>query len=157
MRHYKPLTEPNAASDSGERDWSPCKIGPEMTNLVGVSPPSFPGVRERKKCRKDDVCERDSPDSDVVGVSVGRDWLAVDVLLSTDAMESRFIARLLCLYASYRSYASSSRNDGLGESVLGSGGSSFVGDGEGVSFDCSGTAGARRRFLTRTGRGGGRR
>ena len=100
MWHDGPLTEPNAASDSSEGDCSPCKIGPEMTGLAGASPLSFPGVLERKRFRKDDVCERCSPDSDVVGVTAGADWLVVDVLLSTDTIESRFIARLLCRYAS---------------------------------------------------------
>ena len=95
------LTEPNAASPSGDGEGSLCNIGAEMTGLAGVS--SFPGVFERKKCRNDDVCERCSPCSDAVGVSGGNDGadgLEADALLSTDAMDSRFMARLLCRYAS---------------------------------------------------------
>lgn len=72
--------------------------------MDGASP-SFAGVRLLpKKCRNDEECVRDSPGSEVVGVMATKDGAVglvdTDRLLSTDAIDSRFIERWLCLKAS---------------------------------------------------------
>ena len=99
------LTDPKAASASGDGDGSLWRIGAEITGLVDGASPSFAGVRLLpKKCRNDDECDRDSPGSDVVGVIVTNDGavglVVADKLLSMDAIDSRFVERWLFLKAS---------------------------------------------------------